>query len=56
MGLAIAELYRAEITTPERKSAALARLKLQVDLLKQKGLVSPYLEGLVSDLEKWTGF
>jgi hypothetical protein len=56
MGLAIAELYRAEITTPERKRATLARLKLQLDLLKQKGMASAYLEGLVSDLQKWNGF
>jgi hypothetical protein len=55
MGLAISELYRAEIATPDRKSAALARLRLQIALLEQKGENSVYLKDLVRDLE-WTGF
>jgi hypothetical protein len=56
MGLAIVELYRAEIATSDQKRATLARLKLQIALLKQKGETSAYLEGLLQDLEKWNSF
>ncbi|WP_159010056.1 hypothetical protein [Bradyrhizobium sp. S69] len=56
MSVAIAELYRAAVTTPERKLVAIARLNVQIDVMKQKDESVLYLEGLVEQLEKWSGF
>jgi hypothetical protein len=56
MSVVIAELYRAAVTTPERKLVTIARLNVQIDVMKQKGESVLYLESLVAQLEKWSGF
>jgi len=56
MSVAIAELYRSGMTTPERKSFTLGRLKLRRDLMAKNGSGVEYLDALIADLEKWTGY
>jgi hypothetical protein len=56
MTVAISELYRAGLTTPERKSAMLTRLKLQRDLMARTGKGIKYLNDLIEDLDNWTGY
>jgi hypothetical protein len=56
MAIAIAELYRAEAMTPERKNTMIARLKLQADLMRKNGEGVVYLESLIAELDKWAGF
>jgi hypothetical protein len=56
MSVAIAELYRGGITTPERKAFTIGRLKVERDLMAQKGNGVEYLDALIADLEKWVGY
>jgi uncharacterized membrane-anchored protein len=56
MTVAITELFRSDITTPERKLATLARLKLQLDVMRQKGKGVKYLTTLIGELDKWAGY
>jgi hypothetical protein len=56
MSVAIAELYRAAATTRERKLVTIARLKLRIKLMKQRGESVLYLENLVAEMDKWAGF
>jgi len=55
ISVAIAELYRVDMTTPERKTFALGRLKLHRDLMAKNGKGTKYLDALIADLEKWAG-
>lgn len=52
---AISELYRSEMTTPERKAFTLGRLKLGRDLMAKNGNGVQYLDARIADLEKWAG-
>ena len=54
MSVAIAELYRSSMTTTERRSFTLGRLKLRRDLMAKNGSGVEYLDALIKDLEKWT--
>ena len=54
MRAAIAELYRADMITPERKALALGRLKIRRDLIRQQHKPTQYLDGLIGELEKWS--
>jgi len=56
MSVAISELYRAGITTPERKASMLARLKLHRDLMAKDGKGVKYLNDLIEELDRWTGY
>jgi hypothetical protein len=56
MSVAISELYRAGITTPDRKIATLARLKIHRDLMAKDGKGAKYLSDLIDELDKWTGY
>jgi hypothetical protein len=53
--VAISELYRAGITTPERKLNTLARLRVHRDLMAKDGKGVKYLTDLIEQLDKWTG-
>ena len=55
MSISIVELYRAAVTTPERKLVTIARLNIQIVVMKQKGESVLYLESLVAQLETWSG-
>jgi hypothetical protein len=52
---AISELYRSEMTTPERKAFTLGRLKLRRDFLAKDGNDVQCLDALIADLQKWAG-
>jgi len=56
MSVAIAELYRSGMTTPERKALTLGRLKLRRELMAKNGESVKYLDALIADLEKWVGY
>jgi hypothetical protein len=56
MSVAISELYRADATTPERKVIMIARLKLQIDIMRRNGDGIQYLESLINQLDRWNGF
>jgi len=55
MSVAISELYRGGMITPERKAFTLGRLKLRRDLMAKNGNGVQYLDALIADLEKWAG-
>jgi hypothetical protein len=55
MTVAITELYRSGMTTPERKASTLGRLKLRRDLMAKNTNGVQYLDALIADLEKWAG-
>jgi len=56
MTVAITELFRSDITTPERKRATLTRLKLQLEVMRQNGKGVKYLTTLIGELDKWAGY
>jgi hypothetical protein len=56
MTVAIAELFRSDITTRERKLATLARLNLQLEVMRRNGKGVKYLTTLIGELEKWAGY
>jgi hypothetical protein len=56
MSVAITEIYRAGATTPERKRIMIARLKLQMDVMRRNGQGVQYLDSLVNELSRWEGF
>jgi hypothetical protein len=56
MAVAISELYRAGITTPERKLTTVARLKIHRDLMLKDGKGVKYLSDLIDELDKWAGY
>jgi hypothetical protein len=55
MRVAISELYRAGMTTPQRKGLALARLKIRRELIRRENKPTQYLDGLIDELDKWNG-
>ena len=55
MQVAISELYRAGMMTPERKALALSRLKIRRDLMSHANKPTQYLDGLIDELDKWNG-
>lgn len=55
MRVAISELYRADMTTPERKVLMIERLKIRRDLVRQASKPTAYLDDLIDDLGKWSG-
>jgi hypothetical protein len=55
MRVAIAELYRVGMATPERKALALIRLKIRRELIRQENKPTQYLDGLINELDKWAG-
>jgi hypothetical protein len=55
ISVAISELYRSGMTTPERKALTIGRLKLRRDLMAKNGKGVQYLDALITDLEKWAG-
>jgi hypothetical protein len=55
MQVAISELYRAGMMTPERKASALSRPKIRRDLMSHANKPAQYLDGLIDELDKWNG-
>jgi hypothetical protein len=55
MQVAISELYRAGMITPERKALMLGRLKIRRDLISHANKPTQYLDGLIDELDKWNG-
>jgi hypothetical protein len=56
MQVAISELYRAGMATPERKAVVLSRLKLRRDLIRKENRPTEYLDGLINELDRWVGY
>jgi hypothetical protein len=56
MSVAIIELHRTAATSRERKLVMIARLRLRISLMKQRGQCVLYLENLVAEMDKWAGF
>ena len=56
MTVAIAELFRSDITTRERKLATLARLNLQLEVMRRNGRGVKYLTTLIGELDKWASY
>jgi uncharacterized protein YqgQ len=52
MRVAISELYRAGMATPERKAFALSRLRIRRDLIRQQNKPTQYLDGLIDELDR----